>query len=59
MLYQLKVSLTGTTPLIWRRVLVPGKATLHDLHQIIQTAMGWENCHLHDFVVKKQLQKRA
>ena len=32
-----------------RRVLAPGSASLADLHLIIQVAMGWENCHLHEF----------
>lgn len=32
-----------------RRVWVPDGASLGDLHGIIQAAMGWENCHLHEF----------
>lgn len=37
-------------PKIWRRVLVPSDVSLHDVHKIIQTAMGWENSHLHQFI---------
>lgn len=49
--YQLKITLRGTRPPIWRRVLVPGHFTLGDLHWVIQTAMGWTNSHLHHFKI--------
>jgi hypothetical protein len=49
--YQLKITLQGTTPPIWRRILVKD-FPLGNLHEIIQVAMGWENCHLYDFIVK-------
>jgi Plasmid pRiA4b ORF-3-like protein len=45
----LKVTLRGTRPPVWRRLLMPGTMTLADLHQAIQAAMGWEDCHLHVF----------
>ena len=48
--YQLKVTLDGLKPPVWRRVLVDGNATLDNLHWIIQLAMGWTNSHMHDFV---------
>lgn len=47
--YQLKVTLSGTKPPIWRRLLVNGAATLHDIHEVIQAAFGWWNYHLYDF----------
>jgi hypothetical protein len=50
-IYQLKITLEDSKPPIWRRVLVPGDATLEDLHDIIQVAMGWTNSHLHQFIV--------
>jgi hypothetical protein len=46
--FQLKITLEGSKPPIWRRVLV-GDCTLDVLHQIVQTAMGWTNSHLHRF----------
>ena len=47
--YQLKITLTGIRPPIWRRVLVPGRIRLCALHDVFQTAMGWSNSHLHLF----------
>jgi hypothetical protein len=49
--YQLKVTLRGTRPPVWRRVVVPGNLTLARLHCVIQDAMGWHDCHLHSFTV--------
>src|ERR1700674_1632571 len=45
----LKVTLRGTRPPVWRRLLLPGEMTLGDLHQAIQAAMGWHDGHLHAF----------
>ena len=45
----LKVTLRDTKPPVWRRLLMQGGMTLGDLHQAIQAAMGWEDCHLHAF----------
>jgi len=47
--YQIKVTLLGTRPPIWRRLLVPSSITLAQLHHVLQTAMGWEDSHLHEF----------
>lgn len=46
---QLRVSLKGLHPEIWRRIHVPGDCTLLELHETIQNSMGWEDCHLHQF----------
>lgn len=48
-MYQIKVSLTGTKPSIWRRLLISPETTFQDLHRIIQIAMGWQWSHLHQF----------
>jgi hypothetical protein len=48
---QLRVHLSGVEPAIWRRVLVPGSATMGELSTILATAMGWDNAHLHAFEV--------
>jgi Plasmid pRiA4b ORF-3-like protein len=46
---QVKVWLTGISPMVWRRVLVPSRFTLRELHGVIQVAMGWDGIHLYDF----------
>lgn len=48
-IYQLKITLQGIRPSVWRRVLVNPDVTFFDLHKIIQTLMGWWNSHLHVF----------
>jgi hypothetical protein len=48
---QLKISLRGTKPPIWRRVLVEKTLTFEALHEMIQITMGWTNSHLHEFTV--------
>jgi hypothetical protein len=50
--YQLRVVLRGISPLIWRRLLLRGDATLADLHDVLQTAFGWEDFHLHRFSIR-------
>jgi hypothetical protein len=49
-IYQLKLTLKGSKPPIWRRVQVPGSITLATLHWIIQVVMGWQDYHLHQFI---------
>lgn len=49
--YQLKVTLDGIKPPIWRRIQVRGYVSLFKLHKIIQAMMGWEDYHLHQFMV--------
>ncbi len=35
--------------MVWRRVAIPFDLSFHDLHLIIQAAMGWEHQHLYAF----------
>jgi prevent-host-death family protein len=51
--YQFKITLNGIRPPIWRRIQVPSNYTFWDLHVAIQDAMGWFDCHLHEFYVNK------
>ncbi len=50
---RLKITLNGSEPPIWRRVEVNDDITFHQLHRVIQQAMGWEDCHLHEFEVAR------
>ena len=50
-IYQLKVTLQGSKPPIWRRLLVPGNFNLYQLHRVIQEGMGWYDSHLHQFSI--------
>lgn len=53
-LCQLRITLEGTDPPVWRRVLVEEDTKLDRLHRIIQRAMGWEDYHLYEFIVKRE-----
>lgn len=52
--YQFKIALRRSTPPIWRRIQVED-STLDQLHEHIQTAMGWSNSHLHQFKIGEQV----
>ena len=49
--YQFKITLTGSKPSIWRRILVLSNYSFWDLHVAIQDSMGWLDYHLHSFSV--------
>lgn len=48
--FQFKITLIDSNPPIWRRIQVRN-STLDKLHERIQLAMGWQNCHLHLFEI--------
>ena len=52
--YQLKIALLDIEPTIWRKFVVPAHITLDRLHDVIQIVMGWRDCHLHEFTIKKK-----
>ena len=49
-IYQLKVTLLGIRPPVWRRFQISSTDTLADLHISLQVVMGWANVHMHQFV---------
>jgi len=49
--YQLRIRLDRSSPLIWRRLLVTDATTIAELHATIQIAFGWSDSHLHQFVI--------
>lgn len=56
--YQIKISLQGIIPEIWRRIQVSETFSFWDLHVAIQDAMGWRNYHFHQFRIKKPGRKK-
>jgi hypothetical protein len=50
--YQIKVTLNGVKPPVWRRLLVSSSISLKKLHDVLQTALGWTDSHLHQFVAR-------
>jgi hypothetical protein len=57
--YQLRVVLAEISPLIWRRLQVTGSTTLAGLHQVLQTAFGWDDDYLHAFTVHGDYRKQV
>ena len=53
-LLQLKLTLVGIRPPVWRRLHVSNQVSLAKLHQIIQAAAGWSDQHLHEFDIAEQ-----
>lgn len=51
--FQFLIELRDIKPKIWRRIQVPNM-TLHQLHECIQSVMGWSNTHLHYFEIEQE-----
>ena len=49
--FTLNVELQNIDPPIWRRIEVEGTESRRKLHHILQAAFGWEDTHLHDFLI--------
>ena len=49
--HEFLVVLSGTDPLVWRRIEVPEDYSFWALHVAIQDSMGWLDYHLHEFSV--------
>jgi len=47
--YFIKIALRGVSPMIWRRLSVPGSASLAMLHDSIQIINGWDDTYLNQF----------
>ena len=48
---QLKIYLKGIKPLILRRFVVRNDISFHELHNIIQIVMGWDDYHMYYFMI--------
>lgn len=45
--FDLRISIEGTEPEIWRRLQFPETITVPEFHRALQAAFGWENRHLY------------
>lgn len=52
--YQLKITIKGSTPPVWRRVIVPAKISFADLDEVIECIFGWEHDHMYEFYFPKE-----
>jgi len=52
--YQFHILLLKISPAIWRLVLVPSDQNLADFHDTIQILMGWDDMHLHRFLIHRK-----
>jgi hypothetical protein len=52
-IYQMRITLKGIQPSIWRRVQVPGTLSLAGFHEV-QTVFGWTDTHLHQFHLARE-----
>ncbi|MFZ3577195.1 plasmid pRiA4b ORF-3 family protein [Virgibacillus sp. DJP39] len=58
--YQIEIELTGSDPLIWRRIVMPAGATFNRLHDVIQTVTNftsgypYEPSHLFEFTLSEE-----
>ena len=49
--WQVRIELLDVTPKIWRRLILPEDLTLPRLNLVLQSCMGWQHSHLHEFVL--------
>ena len=50
-IYQLKVTVKGIDPIIWRRIQIRSDITLVRLHRIMQMLMDWSSYHLYQYQI--------
>lgn len=56
---QFRIDLLDTCPPIWRTLHVPDTYTFWGLHCAITDAIGWKDCHLHQFKIRKPGKRKA
>jgi hypothetical protein len=50
-IFELEIVLVEVSPPVRRRVQVSGEIDLAVVHEVVQSAMGWTNSHLHEFEI--------
>lgn len=56
---QLKVTLVGSQPSVWRSIAVVDQSMFFDLHIVIQDAFGWTDSHLHQFFTANPFKRNS
>lgn len=56
-IHELKITLCGSKPPIWRQIAISSDTRLNELHEVIQIVIGWTNSHLHQFIVSNRSRK--
>ena len=51
MTYRVRVDLQGAKPPVWRRLELASDLRLSQVHELLQAAFGWLDCHLHRFAL--------
>lgn len=49
--FTIRVDLDDASPPVWRRLQLASDLRLSQLHDVLQAAMGWNDSHLHHFVM--------
>lgn len=52
--YQIKITLKGTSPAIWRRIQLPADFSFELFHDTIQVVFGWQDYHNYNFKIAKK-----
>lgn len=50
-IYQLRIELMGSEPLVWRTLTVPANTPFDQLHDIFMITMGWDDESSYEFIV--------
>lgn len=56
---EISVTLRDVAPKVVRGLLVPASIRLDQLHEVLQAAFGWQNCHLYQFCAGEPYQMGA
>lgn len=54
-IFEFDIVLNGAKPVIKRKIQISAHASFHELHYVIQFAMGWQHCHLHHFIIDNEI----
>lgn len=50
-IYQLKLTVHGSEPPIWRRLQIPADTRMDTVHELFEASMGWDLGSMHEFTL--------